>query len=399
MCDGIVEAMRKVLFISPQPFFQWRGSPIRVAFDVQALAELGYQVDLLTLPVGEPKVIHGVRVIRTPNLFFAKSIPIGPSIIKAAFDVVLFFHGLMLILRNRYDVVHCIEDAGVFGVVLAGIARSKLVFEKHSDPTSYKKGVFRNALMSAYAKVEAFVSRRASAVIGTGAGLVEQVRTLNTGKPVHHIFDIPSSLVDATPEGTARVRALLKQHQDEKLITFVGSFAVYQGVNLILESVKHVVSGHRDARFIIIGGTTEEIESKQALLPEGCDAAVSFVGKVPPDDLPDYLAAADILLSPRLAGVNTPLKILDYMKAGRAIVATETEANRLLLDDTTAILVDAEPTAFGDAILRLLADDGRRAELASAGRRLISERYNFKEFKNRLKNCYDGILASEDEAT
>ena len=51
-------------------------------------------------------------------------------------------------------------------------------------------------------------------------------------------------------------------------------------------------------------------------------------------ELADYLAAADILLSPRLGSVNTPLKLLDYLKAGRAIVATATAANRMVVGET-----------------------------------------------------------------
>ena len=78
--------MSRVLFISPQPFFQWRGSPIRVGFDVRALAGLGYDVDFLTLPVGEEMQIPGVRIVRVPNLFRVAQVPIGPSAVKLAFD-------------------------------------------------------------------------------------------------------------------------------------------------------------------------------------------------------------------------------------------------------------------------------------------------------------------------
>ena len=97
------------------------------------------------------------------------------------------------------------------------------------------------------------------------------------------------------------------------------------------------------------------------------------------------------MLSPRLAGINTPLKLLDYLKAGRAIVATDTEANRLILDERTAVLAEAEPSAFADAILRLISDDALRDTLARAGRRLIDETYNFGEFTRRLGACYESL--------
>jgi hypothetical protein len=89
-----------------------------VGFNVLALAESGYDVDLLTIPLGEEKVIPGVRIVRVPNIFFVKNIPIGPSLAKAGFDVALFFAALGLALRHRYDVIHCLEGwvarSGIF---------------------------------------------------------------------------------------------------------------------------------------------------------------------------------------------------------------------------------------------------------------------------------------------
>ena len=55
---------KRILFISPQPFFQWRGSPIRVKYNLQALSDLGYEVDLVTLPFGEDVQIDGVTIHR-----------------------------------------------------------------------------------------------------------------------------------------------------------------------------------------------------------------------------------------------------------------------------------------------------------------------------------------------
>ncbi len=382
----------RVLFISPQPFFQWRGSPIRVAFNVQALRELGFDVDLLTLPIGEEKDIPGVRVMRVGNPFRVKNVPIGPSLHKAFFDVLLLSKGLRLARRGGYDVIHGVEEAGAVGVLVAHRGRSRLVYEKHSDPASHRKGGLKDLVLSLYARVERFTARCADAVIGTGEGLVRQVASFAPDTPGYHIPDIPSSLVEATAEGTARVRAELQQHANELLITYVGSFAVYQGVDLLFASIPEVVRRHPEARFIVIGGSPAQIdERRRQLAVDGAEGAVTFVGKVPPDVLPDYLAASDILLSPRLSGVNTPLKLLDYFKAGGAIVATDVEANRLILTEETAILTNPEPSAFAKGICALLSDGERRTALSARGRSLIDETFNFGEFKHRLGECYAAL--------
>jgi glycosyltransferase involved in cell wall biosynthesis len=386
------EKTEKVLFISSSPFFQWRGTPIRVGFNLLALAESGRAVDLLTVPLGEERAIPGVRIVRVPNFFFVRDIPIGPSLAKAGFDVILFFAALGLALRHRYGVIHCLEDTGPIGVVVARLTGSKVVFEKHSDPSSYKMGFLRNLVMWLYGRAERFSVRHADAVIGTGRGLADQMSKIRGGRGVYHIFDIPSSLVQSDPKAAAKIREDLKKSPGERLVTYVGSFAVYQGIDIMFRAMIEVAARHREARLVIVGGIPEEIAGrKQWLREHGIEGSVTFVGKVPPDRLPDYLAASDVLLSPRQAGVNTPLKVLDYLKAGRAIVATDTVSNRMILDEDTALLVEAGVSGFAEGICRVLADEELRANLGERGSKLLEEKYSFQEYARRLGECYRSL--------
>jgi len=356
--------------------------------------ELGYEVDLLTLPVGDKLTIPGVRIIRTPNLLKIKNMPIGPSAFKVMFDFFLLFKGLRLALKNNYDIIHCVEDAGILGMIISVLTgKSRLIFEIHSDPFSYKKGWLQNEVLHLYVKIERFVIRHADAVIATGPGLVKQAQELVRNVTVHHIFDIASSLVESEKNKCSVIRKKLKQRDDERLITFVGSFAIYQGVDLIFKSVPIVIKRNPNARFVIIGGSDSEIAEKKSWLKQkSVSSAVTFVGKVPPDELPDYLAASDILLSPRMAGVNTPLKLLDYLKAGQAIVATDVPSNTLILDSSTAVIVSPEPEAFAEGICCLLSNEKRRISIALNGKKLSGSRYSFTEFKKRMNDCYKVLL-------
>jgi glycosyltransferase involved in cell wall biosynthesis len=382
----------RVLFIAPQPFFQWRGSPIRVGFNVQALADLGFEVDLLTLPIGEERLLPGVRVLRVANPLGVKNVPIGPSAHKAFFDLLILFKALSLARRRRYAVIHAVEETGLIGWLAARLTGARVVFEKHSDPASHKDKPFKNLVLACYRQVEHLAIRAADAVIATGEGLVAQVRAVAPGKAVHGIFDIPSSLVEPTPARTEAARARVQQAPDEVLALYVGSFAVYQGLELLFESLPAATQRCPHLRVLIVGGTEAEIDARRAWLrSRGIEDRVRFLGRIPPDELPDYLAASDLLLSPRLAGINTPLKLLDYLKAARAILATDNTANRQILDETCAVLTASEPAAFADGMARLADDAALRERLGRAGRRLIDEKYNFGEFKRRLAACYRGL--------
>ncbi len=406
----------RILFMASQPFFEWRGSPIRLGFDVMAMAQNGYDVDFLTLPVGQRREVEGVRIVRAPNLIRAKKIAIGPSLLKFFFDFVFLFEAIGMTMRRRYDIVHGVEDAGMVALIVGRLARAKVVFEKHSDPASYtgKKGVMR-LVMRAYAAVERFVMRHADAVIGTGPGLVRQVNALAPKTPATVISDIPSSLAEPDPDGVRAARARLQEilrregpHTDDTeagaatgaeapvFATYVGSFASYQGIDLLFAAMPPALRACPALRFAVIGGTPQEIaERRAALAAEGLAERVAFVGKVPPDELPSWLAASDIVLSPRIAGVNTPLKLLDYLKVGRAIVATDHEANRLILDEKTALLVPIDPGAFAEGVASLASDRARREEIGSRGRRLVDETYNFGVFRAGLAKVHGAVLTPQ----
>ncbi|MFU8780886.1 MAG: glycosyltransferase [Kiritimatiellia bacterium] len=383
---------KHILFIVSQPYYQWRGSPIRVGFDVQALAELGHQVDLLVLPFGENRSLPGVTVHRVKNWLGIKDIPIGPSIPKLFFDVVLYFRARQMIRHTTYDVLHGVEDAGAVCALLRSHAHANVVFEKHSDPASYRKKGLRNIVMAAYASVERWIIRRADAVIGTGPGLAAQVREVAPEKKVYHIPDIPSSLAESTPQGINKARAKMTRNDSDVIITYVGSFAVYQGIDLLFAAIPEACRQCPQARFVVIGGSPVEIDARKDVLKQaGIGDAVLFAGKCPPAELPDWLAASDILLSPRIAGTNTPLKLLDYLKAGKAIVATENAANRQILDETCAQFAVPDPAQFAAAIIQLARDEPLRKKLAAAGQERMQNQYNYRVFRDGLNAVYTAL--------
>lgn len=388
-----MSGVKKILFISPQPFFQWRGSPIRVRFVLKSLSQSGHEVDLLTLPFSEDEAIAHVRIIRVGNPFRAQQIAIGPSLLKLGFDVLLFFKAFALLRKNNYDVIHGIEEAGFLGMVLAKLFGLKSVFEKHSDPFSYRKGLLKNFFLSFYAAVESQVIKRVDLIICTGPGLTQQVKNMGTHRPVHTIFDMPSSTVQAQAQESQALAEKLREQPNEILAMYVGSFAIYQGVDMLFASLPLVQSAARvPIRFVIIGGSSEERTQRQEQVQkQGFADRITFVGKVAPDFLPNFLAAADILLLPRMSGLNTPLKVLDYYKAGRAILATDIPANQIILDETTALFSAPEAASFAQQLCLLAQDPELRKQLGANGRRLYEQKYNFAAFQRRLERAYSDL--------
>ena len=97
-----------------------------------------------------------------------------------------------------------------------------------------------------------------------------------------------------------------------------------------------------------------------------------------------YIEAADIVISPRIAGTNTPLKIFSYLHWGKAIVATDIFSHRQVLNEKTALLSAPEPVALAEAILTLLKDEQLRRDLAAGAGEYYETYYSEEIYNNKL---------------
>ena len=100
----------------------------------------------------------------------------------------------------------------------------------------------------------------------------------------------------------------------------------------------------------------------------GVERRVHFLGPRPLPQLGAYLRQADVLVSPRIAGTNTPMKIYSYLDSGRPVVATRLPAHTQVLDDEIACLVDPTPEDLAEGLVRLFRDAELRMLLARRAR-------------------------------
>jgi glycosyltransferase involved in cell wall biosynthesis len=381
--------MDRVLFISSKPSFSWRGPCIRAGHDLLALAQLGYAVDFLTVPIGATPSIPGVRTIRAPNLLRARNLPEGASLRKVVFDGLLLIMGLSLALRERYTVVHGLDDAGILAWIIGRFGRASVVFEKHADAVRSRRSAWHRLLGRVYGRAERFVLRRADIVIGAGPEILPAMQALGNGHRAFRIPDIPSALDEPPAQHVAECRSRLTRNLDDILVTYVGSFASFQGLDLLFGAMPLVCASDERVHFVIVGGTAGEIARQRH---EGARRklaqSVTFLGRVGPGELAAVLAASDILVAPRLSGVHAPMKVLDYLQSGTAIVAADSAANRDILTSEVAVLTAPYAENFATGILGLCRNPARRHELGRRGKERIARFHRFDQFKENLRIVY-----------
>ena len=290
-----------VLFISPQPFFVARGSPIRVRFEARALADSAFRSTCWCFPSVGTSIFRGSDWFKIPNLCGLHGVSIGPSFWKGVYDIILFCKAWRLASRKSYVAIHCVEDAGIIGLFLRRRIRCKLIFDKRSDIAAYRGGSIRNLMMWLYQKIDTQVIRRADAVV-TGQPLLALTRSLPTIQAYTRCATCLRRAGRPTRSKLA-IRRRLERRAGEVVVMYLGNFAIYQGVELMFQAIVSVVGHRPDARFVVIGGLADDVVRWRGWLAQRkAGDAVLFVPGVEPDDVPDYLAAADILLSPRTTG-------------------------------------------------------------------------------------------------
>ena len=377
--------------IAPEPFFEPRGTPFSEYHRIRALLELGHTVDLVTYPFGTDVSMPGLRVFRCLRPPFVREVRIGPSLAKIPLDLALTLTVLRRALSERYDVVHSHEEGSFIGVLLASLLRVPHLYDMHSSlPQQLGNFAFSRSrlLHAAFRWMERFVIRRSKAVIVICQHLEDTVREIEPRVPTVLIENAPGSGDEPVAGSGAAVRRQLGIAAEAPVVLYTGTFEAYQGLDLLFAAARKVLDRRPDARFVLAGGRPDQIGAAKAdAARAGLGDAAIFAGQRPADEIPAFLDAADLLVSPRSSGTNTPLKIYQYLRSGRAIVATRLLTHTQVLDDSVAILTDATPEGFARGILSGIEDPSAARAIGARARRLAETKYSYEAYLSRTRQA------------
>ncbi len=386
----------RILMIAPEPFLEPRGTPFSVYYRIKAMLSLGYEVDLVTYPIGEQVELPGLNIYRAPALPFIPTVKIGPSLAKFPLDLVLFFTAVRRLRQGRYHYLHTHEEAGVMGVILSFIFGCQHLFDMHSDLELMvaQFPFFKDPLLvRCVATVQKWVIRHADIVIAVTAELKETVEKIAPGKPVHLIRNVAvdEAMPAASEQDVVRLRQQL-QLGNASVLLYTGTLEFYQGIDMLLQSAALVHEEIPSAHYVLVGGHPPQVSMYRQLAQElGIAEIVHFTGQRPPEEMPQYMALADMLLSPRREGTNTPLKLYTYLRSGKPIIATEIYAHTELLSSDTSLLVPPTPEGLAQGTLELLRDTEKAHKLGANGKKLADEQLSWPVFLQKNRQVYNAF--------
>lgn len=378
----------KILFLAPQPFYTERGTPIAVKLAVTALCRDGHQVDLLTYHQGQDIDIPGMRLFRVGRPPGVDQVPIGFSIKKLLCDAWLMFKAFRLLRGGDYDVVHAVEESVFIGLVARLFWRFKLVYDMDSLMADQIAEKWPRAgwLLPVLRWFEHQAMKRADLVLAVCPLIAERAAGSAASGRVHLTPDVAFAPGAIDQHQVQDLRELCPQPGPISL--YVGNLEAYQGIDLLLEA-HAMIDASKRGNLLIIGGTEESIVAYQEKADYlGLRHYVRFLGQRPLDHLYFYLRQADILCSPRLKGVNTPMKIYSYMLAGRATLATDIPSHSQVLDSASALLVEPDAIEMSEGWAYLIASPELRDALGHQAAAHAATHYSEKAFQDRLRDAY-----------
>lgn len=401
MTTAGARAPLRVLMLAPEPFFQPRGTPISIHFRIKALADLGHATELITYPLGQDLAFARFTIFRVPNVLRLEKIKIGPSAAKLPLDALMVLRTLSALLRRRYDVIWSHEEAGWWGVLLGKIFRVPHLYDMHSSlPQQLSNFEFSRSrlLTGIFDAFERFVLRGSRSVIVICRDLLDYVVGRGFGDKavfLENFMDFADFA--AAPPAAAEIAAVRTAvaPAGEKIVLYAGNFEPYQGIPLLIESFARVRS---KAVLLIVGGVEAEHAAARAAAEKlGAAGRIAFVEKVAPQKVPLYVAAADVLVSPRVSGTNTPLKIYSFLKAGKPFVATKLWTHTQVLDEAVSILAEPEPEKFAAGLTMALESEEAQTRAREAKRRADRD-YVYPRYLEKITEALDkarGVIANE----
>jgi glycosyltransferase involved in cell wall biosynthesis len=384
-----------ILLTAPQPFFQERGTPIAVRLLCETLAAQGYDVHLLVYHEGEDIEISGVTLHRSLNLPFIKNIRPGMSLKKIFCDLFILIEMIRLHRRYSFDLVHAVEESVFLAQFLKLFTKTPYIYDMDSSMSEQiiDKHPHLKSLGNILESFEKRAVRSSMGVIAVCRALEDTARDYSPETPILRLEDI--SMVDEEAQGDEKLREQLEI--SGVLMVYVGNLESYQGIGLLLEGFAQARVEIADASLLIIGGNQDDIAKYELVSNNlGIQDRVIFCGPRPMNLLGYYLSQADILVSPRTQGNNTPMKIYSYLGSGKAVLATRLPTHTQALTDDVSCLVSPDPKSMAAGIEQLCADSSLRERLGKNGKALAENEYSMAAYIKKLSSFYRKITLNDD---
>jgi glycosyltransferase involved in cell wall biosynthesis len=308
-----------------------------------------------------------------------------------------FFLSTKIYIKKRFDVIQgCNPPDLIFLVALFyKILGVKYIFDHHDiNPELYiakfgRKGFFYRFLLLVerltFATADYSIATNDSyrdIAIGRGKMKPDRVQVVRSGPKLDRL----------------KVNGGNERYKKGKnyLVGYVGVIGEQEGLDLLLESAKYIVSRRQDVHFAIVGGGTELPKIKQLSSQMGLDGYIDFYGRVDDASLVDILNTAHICVNPdrptEMNNLSTMNKIMEYMALKKPIVQYDLKEGRISAQKASLYAENTNPESFAENIICLLDRPELRVEMGEYGYQRVINELSWEYESTKLVSFYKKVF-------
>lgn len=280
-------------------------------------------------------------------------------------------------LYERYSLFNL--SAGIAGrimrIPIVLEVNAPLALERSTQPD--EKLVFRK--VGGWFEGEAF--RMASGIVAVSSPLRDYIVSL--GIPSRKILVLPNGVDDSRFKPKERNRKWVERYgipSGKTIIGFSGIFRSWHGIEALIEAFATISRQSGNVHLLLVGDGPMRQTIEEHLSAAGLGGMSTITGRIPHMEMPDVTSLMDIAVSPRATFYASPMKIIEYMALGIAVVAPDTGNIRdIITDGSDGILFDTgSPDGLVSAIMMLLKNDSLREGISRNARATVETRLNWR---------------------
>jgi glycosyltransferase involved in cell wall biosynthesis len=306
-----------------------------------------------------------------------------------------------MIRRVRPDVLLVRYDMQNFSAVAAAALKGIPIVLEVNAPQAYESRQFGEV---AYLPFVPEVIERWNMRMATRIYVVSDVLRAylqQWGIPSQKMIVIPNGADEERFHPGVSGRRIREQYglQEKVVIGFIGSFHYWHGVENLMPLIDTVGSLYGDVAFFLVGMGPLKEELERKLEDRDLTDRVVFSGYVPHDEMPEVVAAMDVVLAPypKLAlFYYSPLKIFEYLASGKAVVASRVgQIEEIIQDFMNGMLYDPDDIdALMEKVCILIENDDLRHAMGAKARETVLTFYTWRKTARRVSDVLDSASST-----
>ena len=253
-----------------------------------------------------------------------------------------------LFRKGKFDVVlnFAVPTYGLQVLALAKLFGVPVVHRALDASHEIRESVYRLPILA----VEKLLYRTVGTLSANNEAMKNYCEKLSGRKKPSYVNYPPLDLAHFSfPKLDTKLRTQLGITEQDKVITYMGSFFYFSGLPECIKEFASLSSTDQNLKLLLIGGGEKEQELRDLVAKLGLQESVIFTGFIPYADLPPYLRLSSVAINPlkisRVASVAFPHKVLQYLATGLTVVSTRLEGLVGAIDGIEGLHWEDSPAA------------------------------------------------------